>query len=103
MRAILLVPAVLLCVVSVVAGLWVWQQAQDLVLDYANAARPEVAEWAVRSAAVAAVALAQVILLTFVVGRVYRRGTLDSILALTSAVVFALATVSAIACGLAGR
>ena len=44
----------------VVAGVWAWQQAQDLVLDHWNAGRPELAEWAIRSAAVSLVALAQV-------------------------------------------
>jgi hypothetical protein len=87
----------------VVAAIWGWQQSQDLVLDHWNAGRPELAEWAIRSAAIAVVALAQIIVLTFVAGRIYFRRTLDSALTVTAGVVVALATVGAIACGLAGR
>jgi hypothetical protein len=87
----------------VLAGVWAWQQAQDLVLDHWNAGRPELAEWAIRSAAVALVALAQVVVMLFVAGRIYQRRTLDSVLTLTAGVVFALALVGAIACGLAGK
>ena len=100
---IVAIPAAMIAGLTVVAGLWAWQQAQDLVLDYGTAGRPDVEAWAIRSGAVAAIALAQVILLTLVVGRLYRRGTFDAVLALVSVVVFALATASAIACGLAGR
>jgi hypothetical protein len=103
MRAASISFSAVLAGLLVVVGVWGWQQAQDLVLDHWNAARPELAESAVRSAAIALVALAQVIVLIFVAGRIYRRGTLDSVLTLTAAVVFALASVGAIACGLAGR
>jgi len=85
----------------VVAGLWGWQEARDMVLDW-GAARPEVAAWAVRSAAVAAVAIAQVLLVTAVAGRFFRRRAVDDLIRLAAGVVFALAAVTAIACGLAG-
>ena len=66
--------------------------------------RPYVAKWAVRSAAVAAAAAAQGVLLVAVVGRVYaRRGALDDVLRLSALLVFTVATVSAVALGLAGR
>jgi hypothetical protein len=100
---ILAIPAAVVAAATVVAGMWAWQQAQDLVLDYGAAGRPDIEAWAIRSAAVAAIALAQVILLTLVVGRFYRRGVFDAVLALTSVIVFALATAGAVACGLAGR
>jgi hypothetical protein len=87
----------------ILVGVWAWQEAQDLVLDHWSAARPELAEWAVRNAAIAIVALAQIIILTFVAGRIYGRRTLDSVLTLTAGVVFALALVGAIACGVAGK
>lgn len=92
----------LLSTTAVAAGLWAWQQSQDFVLDW-GFGRPNVAEWAVRSAAVAVISAAQVVLIILVAGRVYRRGTVDSVLALTAGVVCALASVSAIACGFAGR
>lgn len=103
MRITTILLSALLAGVMVVAGVWAWQQAQDLVLDHWNAGRPELAEWAIRSAAVAVVALAQVIIMLFVAGRVYQRRTLDSVLTFTAGVVFALALVGAIACGLAGK
>ena len=103
MRGISILFSALLSGGLVVAGIWAWQQAQDLVLDHWNAGRPELAEWAIRSGAIAAVALAQIIVLTFVAGRVYSRRTMDSVLTFTAGVVFALASVGAIACGLAGR
>jgi hypothetical protein len=49
------------------------------------------------------VALAQIIIMLFVAGRIYQRRTLDSVLTLAASVVFALALVGAIACGLAGK
>jgi hypothetical protein len=102
MKTIALLTAALISALTVAAGMWVWQQAPDLVLDW-GFGRPDVAEWGVRSAAVAAIAAAQLILLTLVVGRIYRRGTFDSVLAFAATAVLALASVSAIACGFAGR
>ena len=90
-------------VVLLVASLWAWQHAAEVASDGA-AARPYVATWAVRSAAVAAAAAAQAVLLIAVVGRVYgRHGVLDDVLRLTAVLVFAVALVSAVALGLAGR
>lgn len=103
MRTTSILFSALLACGMIVAGVWGWQQAQDLVLDHWSASRPELAEWAVRNAAIATVALAQIIILVFVAGRIYGRRTLDSVLTLTAGVVFALAIVGAIACGLAGR
>ena len=97
----MLVTAILVAIALVVAALWGWQMAPDLALDW-GAARPELGAWAVRSAAVAAFAGGQVVLLIFVAGKIYRRGAFDAVIGLTAAVVFALAAVSAVACGLAG-
>jgi hypothetical protein len=86
-----------------VVGLWAWQHAAEVASDSASA-RPYVAKWAVRSAAVAAGAAAQAVLLIAVVGRIYdRRGILDDVLRLSAVLVFAVALVSAVALGLAGR
>src|SRR5947209_16781961 len=87
----------------VVVGLWAWQNAADIAIEYWSAARPEVAAWSVRSGAVAAIAAAQAILMSLVAGRVYRRGMFDAVVGLTAGAVFAIALVSAVACGLAGR
>ena len=83
-----------------VACLWVWQQAPHLA---AEADRPDVVMWAARSAAVAAGALAQTVLLVLVVGNLYRTRLPDRLLQVLTAGLFAAALVSAIALGLAGR
>ena len=57
----------------------------------------------VRSAAIAAFAAAQAILLGLVAGRVYQRSGWDKALNRLAAVVFSLAMIGAIACGVAGR
>ncbi len=82
-----------------VACLWLWQQAPHLAWE---ADRPEML-WAVRSAAVAAGALGQTIVLVLVVGNLYRARLPDRLLQLLTAGLFAAALVSAIALGLAGR
>jgi len=103
LKAMSLVGGAVASVVLLVAGLWAWQHAAEVATDGA-AARPYVATWAVRSAAVAAAAAAQAVLLVAVVGRVYgRRGVIDDVLRLTAVLVFAVALVSAVALGLAGR
>jgi hypothetical protein len=101
-NAILLMSAAVLAGAMVVGGLWAWQSAGDLALDW-EVGRPEVTAWAVRSAAVAAVAAAQVILLAVVGGRLYGRRTFDAALTVAAIAVFALASVGAVACRLAGR
>jgi hypothetical protein len=83
-----------------VGALWSWQGALRLS---AAATRPEIELWAVRSGAIALAALAQAILLTCVVGRVYRRGFPGEMLRLAAGLVGAVALVSAVALGLAGH
>jgi hypothetical protein len=80
--------------------LWAWQTAPHLALD---ADKPEVVLWAVRTAAIAAGALAQTVLLVFVVGNLYRTRLLDVLLRFLTATVFAVSLISAIALGLVGR
>jgi hypothetical protein len=102
-RAIGLVGSGLASVVLLMVSLWAWQHAAEVASD-GGAARPYVATWAVRSAAIAAGAAAQAVLLIAVVGRVYRRqGALDEVLRLSAVLVFVLALVSAVALVLAGR
>jgi hypothetical protein len=84
----------------VLISLWAWQEAPHLQLD---ADRPEVILWAVRTAAIAAGALAQTVMLVLVVGNIYRTRAVDVLLRFMTGMVFAVALVSAIALGLAGR
>ncbi len=83
-----------------VISLWAWQQSPHIAFA---ADRPDVALWAVRTAAIAAAALAQAVVLFLVVGRIYRTRAMDLLLRVLTAVVFTVALVSAIALGLAGR
>ncbi|HSV16467.1 MAG TPA: hypothetical protein VLI90_19550 [Tepidisphaeraceae bacterium] len=97
---LMMLSATALAAILMVASLWAWQQAPHLVFD---ADRPDIALWAVRTTAVAAVALAQAVLLLFVVGRIYQTRGLDIVLRVLAAAVFTVALVSAIALSLAGR
>lgn len=100
----------ILGLLMVMAAMWAWNHAYRLA---AESARPDVTLWALRSAAVALAAGAQAVLATFVVSRVYqpilhRRwpGARDAFCERFGAfagVVAAIALVSAIALGLAGR
>ena len=73
-NAIVLISAAVLAGAMVVGGLWAWQSAAELTLGW-DVARPDLILWAVRSAAVAMAAAAQVILLAVVGGRLYGRGS----------------------------
>ena len=103
MRAVSLIGGAAASVALLVVGLWAWQHAAEVASD-SSVARPYVAKWAVRSAAVAAAAAAQAVLLIAVVGRLYNRhGVLDAVLRLSAVLVFAVAVISAVALGVAGR
>ncbi len=84
----------------VLISLWAWQEAPHLAF---NEDKPDIIMWAVRTASVAAGALAQTVLLVFVVGNIYRTRAVDVLLRLLTATVFAVSLVSAIALGLVGR
>ena len=58
--------------ILIIAALWAWESAPDLASDM-QTGRPQAAIWAARSAALAAAAPAQTILLYFVVGGIYPR------------------------------
>lgn len=83
-----------------IVALWGWQHAEGLVEEWT---RPDVAANAVRCAAVALGAGAQVVLFGCVVGRVYKAGRLDTIVGLTAAGVCTVAIVSAVTLALVGR
>jgi hypothetical protein len=88
-------------IVLMIAALWAWSRAGALS---ASATRPEVEQWAVRSAAVGVAAVAQLVLLTFVAGKLYQQRRLATdALRLSAGLVAGIALVSAVALGLAGR
>ena len=87
-------------IVLMVSCLWAWQSAGEFAVD---ASRPYVATLAARSAAIALGAAAQVLVLTLVVGRIYRRQLVDDVLKLSAAAVMLVALVGAVALGLAAR
>ena len=64
---------VVVAVALMVAALWAWQLPPELGLQHAveRASQPYVAKLGIRSLAVALAAAAQVVLLSFVVARVY--------------------------------
>jgi hypothetical protein len=92
--------AAMIATIMMVAAMWTWQQASHLAFD---ADQPDVVLWAARSAAIAAAAMAQGIILFLVVGRVYRTRAIDLVLRLIAASVFAVALISAVVLALAGR
>lgn len=84
-----------------VAALWAWGRAGWIAAD---SQRPDVARWAVRSAAVSAGAVAQLLLLTFVAGALFRSRRFTADFARVAVgIVACVALVSAVALGLAGR
>jgi hypothetical protein len=91
---------ILLSVACVVGGLWLWQHAAVLASD---ASRPDIAGWAIRSGAVAAVAAAQALLSFFVIAALFRRDLFTSVVRFTAGLVGGAAVVSAVALGFAGR
>ncbi len=100
MRSWLIILGVGLNIVMMVAALWAWQNAPRLTIDWA---RPDVATYGLRCAAVSLVAMAQVVLIGFVVRRVYRPATVDTVAGLTAGAVGVVAGVSAVALTIVGR
>jgi hypothetical protein len=91
----------MIALLLMVMALWAWGRAGWISAD---ATRPDVARWAVRSGAVSAAAIAQLVLLTFVAAPIFRHRTFSADLArLAVSVVACIALVSAVALGLAGR
>jgi hypothetical protein len=92
---------VIVSVVLMIVSLWAWQIAPGLAVTQD---RPDVILlWAVRTASIAAAALAQTVLLLFVIGNIYRTRAVDVMLRLLTGTVFAVSLISAIALGLVGR
>ena len=83
-----------------VLSLWAWQAGPHVAFD---ADRPELALWAVRTASIAAAALAQGVILFMVVGNIYRPRALDVILRVLATAIFLIALVGAVALVVAQR
>lgn len=81
----------------VIAGVWGSASAVRLT---SHAARPELAAWAVRGIAVAALAGAQVLGMTFIVDAIYSRDRGGEIIRLTAGLVCTAALVGALGLGL---
>jgi hypothetical protein len=94
------VMGLIVAIALVVAALWSWGQAEWIA---ENARRPDLAIWAARSAAISAAAGAQVLVLTFVVGALFRRRMADEVAVLVSGAVCTIALVGAIALSLVSR
>jgi len=89
----------------VFTALWMWQRCDDIAV-YLRAGNPVLAHAALRCGAVAAFAMGQAVLLTFVIGGALgakgRDATMQA-LRLSAVVVFLFAATSAIALGAACR
>lgn len=79
---------------------WVWFDASELAR---RAERPDVLRWAARALAIAAAAGAQIIVMTLVIGRIYRDKPIHEGLKLTAALICCIAAVTAAALGLAAQ
>lgn len=100
MRNATIIASTLISVACVVAALWLWGHAWQLA---DNTSRPQVLVWAARCVAVSVASAGQVVLLTLVVGTIWRRGVLDNVLRILAALVCTLSLASAVALALAAR
>jgi hypothetical protein len=100
MRSGTIVFGTILTVCLMFVALWGWQHAESLVEAWAQ---PALAANAVRCAAIAVMAGAQIVLLWSVVGQIYRSGRFDTVCGLMAAGVCTVAIVSAVTLALAGR
>ena len=100
MRTVSIAVGGVVAVALVVAGLWAWGDAAEIV---DGARQPYSAKWAVRCGAVAAVAAAQALLSFFLIAAVFRRDFFTSAVRFTAGLVGGAALVSAVALGFAGR
>ncbi len=90
----------LLAVGLMIFAIWVWFDAADWAQ---RSDRPDILRWAARALAIAAAAGAQIVVLTLVVGRIYRQRASHDGLRLTASLVCCIAAVIAAALGLAAQ
>jgi len=87
---------------TIVICLWFWREA-GVVAGEAGAAHSNFGIVSVRLAAVAGISLAQTLLLTFVVGRIYRPTDFDEVIKRGAALVFAASMAAAVAFALLAK
>lgn len=87
----------IVAVTLVIAGFWGWMSAGRLT---EHAGRPELAAWAVRGAAIAALAGAQVLGMTFIVDAIYARDRWGETIRLAAGLVCTAGLISALGLGL---
>ncbi len=90
-----------LAVALMVGALWAWRFAPELALQ--NTHSPYVAKLGIRSLALALAAVAQVVLLTFVIARVYPPNLSDRLLGVAITVLGAAALGTALVLALSSR
>jgi hypothetical protein len=100
MRSGMILFGTIVTIIMVMAALWAWQNADGLVEEWAQ---PALAMYAVRCAAVALVAGAQIVLLACVIGRIYKSSRADGLWGVVAAGVCAVSIVSAVTLALVGR
>ncbi|MGN6506379.1 MAG: hypothetical protein ACTHM6_12540 [Tepidisphaeraceae bacterium] len=100
LKSLTIVLGGLLAAALMVGAIYAWIDLADWALA---GQRPDVLRWAARSLAVAAAAGAQVIVITFVLGRVYRMRPFHETVRLAAALICCTAAVSAAALGLASQ
>ena len=88
-------------VVFVIAGLWLWQSTDRLVVEYQLVGKPAAVSF--RYWAVAAVSLGEAIFVWLVIGNVWRRDWLTTFLGAASILVSFIALVGALALQIVGR
>ncbi|HEV7298012.1 MAG TPA: hypothetical protein VGN72_01510 [Tepidisphaeraceae bacterium] len=100
MRSWTIVLGAMATVGLMMTALWGWQNASVLVSEWS---RPDIATYAVRCAAVALAAAAQLVVLLCVVGRAFSPGRADTVAGVLAAAVCGVSGVSAVALTLVGR
>jgi hypothetical protein len=94
-RGIVIAAGAVVAMAMVVVALWAWRGADDMVADW-DIARPAAALWAIRSGAIAAAALAQVVIFGVVAGRIFPRRRGDQAVVLAAAGIFLLALLAGV-------
>jgi hypothetical protein len=100
-RAIVILAAAIAAMAMMVAALWAWQNAPDMVADW-DVLRPGQMVWAIRTAAIATAALAQVVIFGVVAGQIFSRRTSDQAVVIGSAIVFVVAVIAAVILAVGG-
>jgi hypothetical protein len=80
----------------ILISLWFWREAVR-VADGTGATHPNLAVYSVRLAAIAGIAAAQILLLHFVVGRIYRPTVFDYVLKCAAGLICAVSLAAAVA------